>query len=629
MQRPEPHVTDALGQTQLRSTLEPRGWTLTAVVDYGIDFDVEVFRDGRSTGITFKIQLKSSRSPGYSKAGDFISESIAVKNVRYLIDMQTPTVIVVADVETHQTFWFAPQNDPGLIKALADKANDESITVRVPTENVLPATADVLLESVGRAQLVLAARRVNTAPIVDFVDALRNRDDVEATIRAFKSKTAALSVQHAYSLLLQRHLDRAEALIRSVWEDREAPLETKLSAALVWEQVEVHLAIDAKTSDLERIRIGFRTVDRLRSLTRGGPPHLKFYTVLLRKVVELELILHRSWGAFLNIYLTKHNGGDPLWISTMLSAWDEYARRVDQKLRQCFRLIDLAVASKHGWAVSDPVLRLAKTMVLLAGQLKWQGAEEGEARSLEQAFQLVRLAASLARSVGDEDRFATAVGAARLISGDPNSASLQWMTEQIATITDRAIKAAAEDYIDRLNRREKGEEMSFEIETSERQIYENMAAGAGVDLLDPNDPIAGIIRIGLKDLNPERVLRNCEHIFITLGPAGLVAGWLQLPTAGSKTLRCTKHGYGVGSLSLDAAYYALREHHCAACPDAAPRAANWRYSHEWQRAENLKHADIADPFSTRPSKKTNVIAFLTARLLRAALTAGRECRSQA
>jgi hypothetical protein len=83
MERPDEHVTDSLGQGVLRSALEPFGWTLTPVVtDYGIDFDVEVFRDGRSTGVTFKIQLKSSRSPAYSVGSDFISERLPVRSLR-------------------------------------------------------------------------------------------------------------------------------------------------------------------------------------------------------------------------------------------------------------------------------------------------------------------------------------------------------------------------------------------------------------------------------------------------------------------------------------------------------------------------------------------------------------------
>ena len=100
MKRPEQHVTDSRGQTQLRGALEPLGWTLSIVADYGTDFDVEVFEKNKSTGITFKIQLKSSLAADYSADGSYISQPLDVKNARYLIhEMQTPTILVHADVE--------------------------------------------------------------------------------------------------------------------------------------------------------------------------------------------------------------------------------------------------------------------------------------------------------------------------------------------------------------------------------------------------------------------------------------------------------------------------------------------------------------------------------------------------
>jgi len=60
MKRPSQHITDATGEAQMRAIFEPLGWTVNSVVrDYGIDFDVEVFRGFESTGIAFKVQLSN------------------------------------------------------------------------------------------------------------------------------------------------------------------------------------------------------------------------------------------------------------------------------------------------------------------------------------------------------------------------------------------------------------------------------------------------------------------------------------------------------------------------------------------------------------------------------------------
>lgn len=96
MERPPQHVTDSLGQTQLRTIFEPLGWTVNKIEhDYGVDFDVEVFRDFKSTGISFKIQLKSSDSTVYSANGDFIPQELKLRNAEYLCREVRGQVILV------------------------------------------------------------------------------------------------------------------------------------------------------------------------------------------------------------------------------------------------------------------------------------------------------------------------------------------------------------------------------------------------------------------------------------------------------------------------------------------------------------------------------------------------------
>ena len=191
MDNPEEHITGRLGLTQLRGALEPLGWTLAETVDYGIDIQVEVFREHKTTGITFGLQSKSSRSTDYSSAGDFIAQTLKVKNARYLIqEMQIPTILVHANVESGRTYWTAPQLDGEVAQRLVGRSDDATLTLRIPTENSLPESADLLLEAVGRAQVVLATRASTSTPPVDFVSALRNLTDTDRTIRELQRPDA-------------------------------------------------------------------------------------------------------------------------------------------------------------------------------------------------------------------------------------------------------------------------------------------------------------------------------------------------------------------------------------------------------------------------------------------------------
>ena len=66
--------------------------------------------------------------------------------------------------------------------------------------------------------------------------------------------------------------------------------------------------------------------------------------------------------------------------------------------------------------------------------------------------------------------------------------------------------------------------------TTPRQIYENMATALGVNLLDLDDPSSRLFQIGVTDLDPTRVLLNCEHLFIAFGAHGLFSELLDMPT---------------------------------------------------------------------------------------------------
>jgi hypothetical protein len=151
-------------------------------------------------------------------------------------------------------------------------------------------------------------------------------------------------------------------------------------------------------------------------------------------------------------------------------------------------------------------------------------------------------------------------------------------------------------------RRRGGEEFKDDIEATTRQVIENMAISLGINMSDPNDPTAKLIQIGIEDADPGRVLKNCEHIFVSIGPnpplspTGILARKLGLPSIGPKTLHCDLHNYYKPGATLDSAYGTFKGHYCDSCPDSAPRLPDWKYSDEWQAQENLRHVMFMNDF---------------------------------
>jgi len=115
-----------------------------------------------------------------------------------------------------------------------------------------------------------------------------------------------------------------------------------------------------------------------------------------------------------------------------------------------------------------------------------------------------------------------------------------------------------------------------------------------------------MVKTGIADLDPTRVLRNCTHMFVTLSRRGhnffrvALAQQLQLQTMRAKVMRCTKHKYTRVGISFDETYELFKTDYCDKCPDRQPRPADWQYTHEWQQGENERNKD----FKRGPRTKT-------------------------
>jgi hypothetical protein len=217
------------------------------------------------------------------------------------------------------------------------------------------------------------------------------------------------------------------------------------------------------------------------------------------------------------------------------------------------------------WIANTPVTDF------LAGMTSGPQAEERRAAFVRQA-EMLKL--SEAHRLFIARRIDEALAVVNAIAGDPSATiEARFQSELLAKV----------DALGPIPDRPKTIDEEFEIQ---RQIYRNMAESVGIDLEDATDPTAASIRIGLMDLNPSRVLRQCEHIFLKVGPAGLVPQWLKMPTAGTKFVHCTKHGYTLAAADLDGGYAALKSRYCDSCPDGSPRPAMWKYSYQWQDEQN-------------------------------------------
>jgi hypothetical protein len=331
--------------------------------------------------------------------------------------------------------------------------------------------------------------------------------------------------------------------------------------------------------------------NKLQELSRKGPSHLKFFALIAKLSAELEYIVFLDYGLCLN-WRIHGSSTDLLWKAYLIFERANSYRSIVKKYNQCVRLVRYATNSKDRWALSQALIRIVHAISPFIRRLSWEKQNKIAEQYSASALQICRLAAWIAEQNESDDDLFYSVIAALTISKDQDCEAWKWAKETTERIKKLVARKKAEEILHSHEAKLSGEENERDRKSIGRQIYENMAAAIGIDLADPHDPEAQIVRLGLKDLDPTRALKDCKHLFITTGfSQPLIAQALRMPSAGEKIIHCTLHCYAAGGQSLDVIYGSFKQKFCNACPDCSPRPSNWEYSDEWQKQE-LERLDV-------------------------------------
>jgi hypothetical protein len=599
MERPQSHVTDTFGEAQMRAVFEPLGWVVNVIhSDYGVDFDVQMFERNQATGEWFKVQLKSSESTDYSTNGDFVSETLTAKHVaHYSTEITDPMFLIHADVKSKRTFWSALQLDAPITR------NDPrtSITIRIDTRNELPATLPEMIAALRQIQIVLGARTVANCHVADFAKIVDYADQ-EQLIGNFQDKTDALRLKQIHDLATNGKLVDAKAKAEAIITNSESSVESKFSALLEEERAEIIGSIGAPQSSMSEIHV--RTSKRMQQVTKNGPPALKLFSLIARKAGELDVLTFRDFGLHMNV-VGHLRGGDPSIARQLAIVRLQSTHSIVKTYNQCIRLARCARNSKHRWALPLALLRVVQGIVMFTVRLRTDGQVGAAKNYKDSAMQLVRMAAWIAEQNEDDEGLSQTVTTAMLLTYENDKECdevEEFARETLAKIGDRHQQQVTQEALDRAIKRMSGEKVQGDPENDlVRQIVENRATGLGIDMTNPDDPIVKLIRMGIRDANPERVIKHCEHAFLTIGgvvllPIASLAQTLQLPSMQSKIIHCDLHDYAVEGATLDSACVEFKKKYCDTCKDIKPRPADWEYSDEWQSQENERHVEFVARF---------------------------------
>jgi len=134
MKRPEQHITETKSQ-RIFESIVPIDWVCRDIKpDYGIDFLVEIFEKGESTGKTFFVQLKGSTQ---TISNNTFEKQFTVDNLKYYNSLALPVLIVCVSVETEQVWGIWSNN---LLNSKKIKDNQKTINLSLDEKFIINET---------------------------------------------------------------------------------------------------------------------------------------------------------------------------------------------------------------------------------------------------------------------------------------------------------------------------------------------------------------------------------------------------------------------------------------------------------------------------------------------------------
>lgn len=123
MTRTEQHITETKSQ-RIFERIIPIEWVAREIKpDYGIDYIVEIFNNGQSTGKTFFVQLKGSTQ---EIVNNTFKKQFDIDNLEYYASFTLPVLIVFVSVTTEQ-IWVIWSNN--LLKAFNTKKKQKNLSI--------------------------------------------------------------------------------------------------------------------------------------------------------------------------------------------------------------------------------------------------------------------------------------------------------------------------------------------------------------------------------------------------------------------------------------------------------------------------------------------------------------------
>lgn len=620
MKRSASHIIQDEAEKIFRLRVPSPNVTREQNKDYGIDFEVEVFqpddtaRGSQTTGFIFKVQVKGTEQPQLSANGKRISFPFEIERAEYLIEqIEIPAAMVLVNTLDQTTYWVNVQKNETLVSDYerAKAAMQKSFTVHFDIKCILPETWNSLIKSMIECADVIALRRVSKVQPPLYADYVQKLDDIKAEQVHLHRKIDISNSEMLRRLIEENQLSQAASLLNQIMRSEERSVEAKFDAVIQSEQLFVKEtnqigAFDKANFDLwqaQQLEIlcnTYQVNDRLQKLARGYKEIARLHYLAVR-----DFQLYMNWKSHEE---AQQAGGstEPIWLLMLPIERTKNAQNLVEQVEVTYKHISELMESGYWEFLPEFLTKISWSLMFFLLRLHEEGLVEATSQVEDWILGLIDFMLELANSLTSQEQidvvlFRSFIFELQLLgifySDLPRrEKAKQEATKILGRLKDPSLRLQAENELQQRlvtleNPKPKTDWAGVE------NYYRNQAQALGIDLSLADDPnllnsddtnahIAWIINIGIRDINPTRVLKNCKYlVFEFTGGVGMPAQMLRLPSATRKTIGCVKHleHGGIEHYSLDDIYERFRSNYCATCQDAQPHDTDWEYSEDWYK----------------------------------------------
>lgn len=628
MKRPKQHQIDADAQKLFNLIISSEHSVRPQPIDdYGIDYEIEIFKDEQSTGFIFKVQLKGTEKPNYLNDGNQISfRGFEFEKAKYLIEeIEIPAVLVLVDTISKKIFWVAVQSNQSLIETFkkAKETKQHTITIQVSTKNQLPDTWGELLAEMEKCAYLMALKRASRVPSKLYSEHIEYIDNIDQELLQLHKKID-ISINHKLvSLIEDDKITHAKTLINELMENPERSVELKFNAILLTEQVFIR-ENRGNIDSLEKAKFDLWRANELTELCEINDAgeylhHIAYGYSLSAKlfyltITDFQLYVNRQIH---QSDLSTTDSFEQFWFNMLTVERTKIANHLAETITKLESYLSELISQNHWEFFPDISTNISWSLLIflvrLQGEKLIKEAEEFETwlvSLIDFTFTISNRLKSTKQLGAIQNRlFTIYIRLIDISEHHPDKVSIykDKAKDVIKSVKDKNVRTRYEQQLKQFLSENKSADkvQTLDWDTIEHHYRQQARALFNVDFsllddeIDESDKryrdaqLAWIIDLGIRDLNPTRILEKCQHLIYRYweqGGIGTPAQILRLYSARMKRMGCIKHPEHTTPIaySLDDLYSNFHEDFCKKCQDCLPQQQDWSYSEDWHKEQIKK-----------------------------------------